>query len=291
MRKNPFRRPIARVLLATWLAAGPVVGVLSAHDFWVQPSHYRAQPGAAINFRLFVGDHFHGEPFARYASLIERFVVAGPEGEKPTLGLEGAEPAGVVRVDEAGLHVAGYRSRHSYARLGAEKFESYLREEGLEWVSAVRAKEGESDQPVREAFSRCAKALIQVGSVDPQTPDRRLGFRLELLAQRNPYALKAGDELPVQLLFDGKPLAGALVVFMSADDPDHPLSGRTDETGMVSSRLAVGGLWLVKAVHMARPPQGLDANWESWWASLTFELPARGTSGPDLSPASAGSLK
>ncbi len=289
MRRNPFRHRIARGLVAACVAAASAVGVLTAHDFWVQPSNYTPEPGSALNFRLFVGDHFRGEPFARYASLIERFVVAGPQGEKPTLGLEGSEPAGVARVDQAGLHVAGYRSRHSYAQLGADKFESYLREEGLERVSAVRAEQGESDQPVREAFSRCAKALIQVGPVDARIPDRLLGFRLELLAELNPYTLKAGDELPVRLVFDGKPLAGALVVFMNRDDPDHPLSGRTDENGRVASVLPTGGLWMVKTVHMVRAPRDLDADWESLWASLTFELPLGEVPSPD--PAPAGPLK
>jgi len=34
------------------------------------------------------------------------------------------------------------------------------------------------------------------------------------------------------------------------------------------------GLWLIKAVHMVPAPEGSGAEWESLWASLTFELPA-----------------
>ena len=33
--------------------------------------------------------------------------------------------------------------------------------------------------------------------------------------------------------------------------------------------------WLVKAVHMVQAPAGTDADWESLWASLTFEIPKR----------------
>ncbi len=289
--RHRIEHRITRAILASCLASLSAVGVLTAHDFWVQPSRYRVEPGTALGFRLFVGDHFRGEPFARYASLIERFVVAGPAGEKPTLGLEGAEPAGVARVDQPGLYVAGYRSRHSYAQLGAEKFESYLREEGLEWVSALRSDRGESGQPVREAFSRCAKALIQVGPVDQGAHDRQLGFRLELMAERNPYSLKPGDELPVQLLFEGKPLAGVLVVFMSEQNPYDRRSGRTDQNGRISSALSEDGLWMVKAVHMVEPPPDLDANWESLWASLTFEVAPEDAAGNLSTHAADGSLK
>ena len=45
-----------------------------------------------------------------------------------------------------------------------------------------------------------------------------------------------------------------------------------DAKGNVTLRLARSGLWLVKAVHMAAAPPDAGVDWESWWASLTFEL-------------------
>jgi hypothetical protein len=33
-------------------------------------------------------------------------------------------------------------------------------------------------------------------------------------------------------------------------------------------------MWLVKAVHMVPSPAGVQADWDSFWASLTFGLPA-----------------
>jgi hypothetical protein len=32
------------------------------------------------------------------------------------------------------------------------------------------------------------------------------------------------------------------------------------------------GLWRISAVHMTRAPDGVDAEWDSLWASLTFEM-------------------
>jgi hypothetical protein len=38
--------------------------------------------------------------------------------------------------------------------------------------------------------------------------------------------------------------------------------------------LSEAGIWLIKAVHMIEmPPDNKVAQWESFWASLTFELP------------------
>jgi hypothetical protein len=31
-------------------------------------------------------------------------------------------------------------------------------------------------------------------------------------------------------------------------------------------------MWLIKAVHMIPAPSGANADWESFWASVTFEL-------------------
>jgi hypothetical protein len=30
-------------------------------------------------------------------------------------------------------------------------------------------------------------------------------------------------------------------------------------------------MWLIKAVHMIPAPAGTNAEWQSYWASLTFE--------------------
>jgi hypothetical protein len=34
-------------------------------------------------------------------------------------------------------------------------------------------------------------------------------------------------------------------------------------------------MWLVKAVHMIEAPAGSNADWLSYWASLTFEMPGK----------------
>jgi uncharacterized GH25 family protein len=48
--------------------------------------------------------------------------------------------------------------------------------------------------------------------------DRAAGLPLEIIAQADVNALAAGDDLPIRLLFKGKPLRGALVRGMHRDD-------------------------------------------------------------------------
>jgi hypothetical protein len=212
-----------------------------------------------------------GDPVPRDPSLLVRFVVVGPGGETPVPGRDYTEPAGVATLQAPGLYVVAYDSRRSPVELAAEKFEGYLRQEGLEEISALRARRGQSGAAVKEVFSRCAKSLVVLPGGSRSGYDRVMGQRLELVPEKDPHAL-AGGELQLRLLYEGKPLAGALVVGLQKDRPARP-SGRSDARGRVRLKLDRPGFWLIKAVHMVPAPKDAGADWESFWASLTFELP------------------
>lgn len=217
--------------------------------------------------------NFRGDPVPRNPAQIEKFVLVTDAGETPVEGRSGDDPAGRVSIAAPGVAVIGYRSRNAPLWLEADKFEEYLREEGLERILELRARRGESAKPAREVFSRCAKALVSSGGGSAGY-DRSLGLTLELLPEKNPYLLgAAGGELPIRLLYEQKPLSGALVVAMPYDAPDAKLSQRTDRNGRVRLRLPAGGRWLVKAVHMTPASDAGEADWQSLWASLTFEIP------------------
>lgn len=261
-----------RRLLSGVLGAALSAAPLSAHDFWIEPSSFRPAVGATVGLRLFVGPHFEGEPFPRVPQLVSKFVLVSASGEEPIPGGPGDDPAGTIRVAEPGLAIVGYRSLNYPVSLDAAKFEDYLKEEGLEKISALRAKRGETGKPGREVFSRCAKAILDVGGAGTTGFDRPLGFTLELVPEKNPYALRPGDALPVRLLLDGKPLAGALVHAQLHGEPAAGSSARTGRDGRAALRLPKAGFWMIKAVEMGPAPAGADADWQSLWASLTFEI-------------------
>jgi uncharacterized GH25 family protein len=168
----------------------------------------------------------------------------------------------------------GYSSRPTPIEIEAGKFESYLGAEGLDDISALRAARGESSAPGRERFSRCAKSLLLAGNAP--LADQRLtvplGFTLEIMAEKNPYALTPNAQLPVRILFDGAPSAGLLVTALNQGHPEASVAARTGQDGRVSLPLASSGVWLVKAVHMERTPPGSTEQYESYWASLTFRV-------------------
>lgn len=257
------------LLAAAVLSRAP----LFAHDFWLEPTSFSPQPGQIVGVRLRVGQDLLGDPVARDPALVNQFVFEDAAGRKPLVGRDGADPAGLLRVDGPGLLVIGYLSNPSAIEMGAEKFNQYLKEEGLDAVAALRARRKQTGDPVHELFSRCAKSLALSGTPNRAQADRPLGFTLELVAERNPYAIRAGEDLPVRLTYESRPLAGALVVAINRLNPSEKQSVRTDAEGRVRFRLRQGGMWLIKAVHMVQAPAGAKADWASLWASLTFELP------------------
>jgi hypothetical protein len=246
---------------------------LAAHDMWIDATDFMPPAGKVIGLRLRVGQNFMGDPLARDPALINRFVSVDANGEKAVVGRDGADPAGLVRPTQPGLVVIGYFSNPSAVILQAQKFNEYLTEEGLEDIAALRAKHGDTQAEARERFVRCAKSLLLVGSPAPSSQhDRVLGFPLELVAERSPYTLASGDTLGVRLIYDSRPLPGALVIALNQDDPAAKVSARSDKAGRVRLPLAKPGRWLIKAVHMIPAPTGADHEWESFWASLTFQL-------------------
>lgn len=243
----------------------------SAHDFWIEPSTFHPAVGDRVTAALRVGQKLAGDPLPNIPPLIDRFVLRSSTGERPVVGRPGADPAGIAFIAEGGLHWIGYQSNPYPVALEGPKFEDYLRDEGLEWIIDARKKSGQSAAPGRERFYRCAKALLDTPGA--AAFDGPLGFTLELVPRKNPYAMKTAGELPLALTFRGKAIANVLVVAMSKTDPEKAVRARTDAKGRVTLPLAHAGFWLIKAVHMEAAPAEAGADWESWWASITFELP------------------
>jgi uncharacterized GH25 family protein len=253
--------------------------LVSAHDMWIEPTTFSPELGETVGVRLRVGQDLLGDPLPRDTSLINQFVFEDAAGRKPVVGRHGFDPAGFVQAGTPGLLVIGYSSNPSPVELAADKFNQYLKEEGLDAVAALRASRNATGVKARELFSRCAKSLVLSGSPNEAQGDRPLGFTLELVAERNPYTLRADEDLPVRLTYENRPLVDALVVAMNRLNPSEKLSARTDNAGRVRFRVQPGGMWLIKAVHMVPAAAGSHAEWASFWASLTFELQTRTISG------------
>ena len=169
--------------------------------------------------------------------------------------------------------MAGISTRPREITLNAADFNDYLQHDGLPDTLAARKKDNELAKDVRERYSKHVRAVFQVGSTLSDDYKKPLNYPVEIIPQQNPYSLKAGQTIAVLCLLEGKPIANQFVMsgWESSDGKLHPLETRTDAKGIAHIKLEGAGKWFIKFIHMT-PLSQPDLNYESKWASLTFEI-------------------
>lgn len=268
-------RTLLAVLAA--LAAFPAL----AHEFWLWPQTFTPAPGARLSLTLHVGENFVGEQAgftSSHAERMQHYAAGQSHDMRSQLPAATVLPEFHLTVNTAGTHLIAYDSYPSSITLPAQKFHDYLREEGLEHIIRQREQAGLAGTPGRERYRRHIKTLLQAGGKTDPTYAVRTRQRLEILPMADPHRQSAGDALPVKLLFDGKPVPGALIKAW------HRLSGqtivlhaRTGPDGQAELRLPQGGAWMISAVHMVKASDAAGVDWDSFWGNLTFHLPSAGT--------------
>ena len=261
------RRAAAFAIVTALLATLPA----RAHDFWIEPSSFNPQAGSIVAVHLRVGQNFVGDPVPRQSGNIEQFIIRQNGADMDIGGANHIEPAGLFRATAETTAAIGYRSNGSDIELPADKFVDYLRQYGLEAIVAERARRGETLKPGRERFFRYAKALLAGARADA-TATKPLGFAYEIVLDTDPTLPMTGP-LRGHIFYDSTSLAGALVEALWRDDPSIRLAMRSDAQGAFAFVLPRSGVWLIKSVHMVRAGLFSSTDWDSLWASLTFETP------------------
>lgn len=258
-----------------------------AHEFWMLPGSFHADPGDSITLSLAVGEHFSGEPVAFSPPLVARLrrLSAGGSEELHARTAAGASsPAIAVRLPRAGTHLIMIDTHPSEIELPADTFDAYLRQEGLHAVRAARTAAGTAAMPARERYRRNVKTLVQVGGISDPTYARRTGQRLEIVPGADPFRLAAQASLQLQVLFDARPLPRALVKLWQGSGSTALVDeGITDAKGRVQLAVTRPGVWMASVVHMVPAPAGSGFDWDSYWGNLTFAV------GPAAGQAAAGS--
>lgn len=253
-------------------AALALVGPAAAHDFWLEPSSFRPKPGEKVSLRLHVGDGFVSEGEKALDKKGTPRFTAWLAGKKIDLlpGPDGRKPLATLVAPTSGTCLVALERSPRLIRLEGKKFDEYLRSEHLAGPLKERERKGEKGKPARERYGRGIKLLLQVGG-KAEGWGRVVGHKLEIVPLQNPAALKAGDSLPVRVLFGGKPLArGPLTVYSRAGGKVSAGVVSLDDKGEASVPLRAGPT-LLRLVHMWRG-DGKEADWESAWAALSFEV-------------------
>lgn len=243
---------------------------LLAHDLYLMPQKFRPAAGEKILLSAHTGDSFPGseQPVdpARLTALPSIATEEWRMMAKATHALVTAQPGG--------QYFAIWTAPRAL-EMEPAKFLDYLKEEGLDHVIAYRSSHGEAAKPSREVYSKFAKTYVVAGDSATSAYAKPLGLKIEIVPLADPAALTPGASLPIQVLYNGQPLANTQVELALSKAPGEKtvvqIPGRTNAQGKLDVPIPSSGKLRLHTLQMERV-QAADHEWESFWASLTFEV-------------------
>jgi hypothetical protein len=248
---------------------------LFPHDLYILLETFRVKPGQTVAIRLHNGDAFPDSegPPATARLRDTRMLWKGGSVELKDFREEHKALVTSIPIGDAGtgsLIVTATLSANS-REYDAKNFQAYLEDEGLAMVSKYRQQHAEEDKPVKELYSKYAKALIVNGSPSSFST-MPVGLKIEIVPAVDPATLKPGASMPVQVLFEGKPAAGLTIetTWSTGGSAKPSVVGHTDSSGRLSIPLQSGKCRITTG-NSRRYRDQTVANWETFFATLTFE--------------------
>jgi nickel transport protein len=136
------------------------------------------------------------------------------------------------------------------------------------WKQATK-KEGTGKYTIVESIKseQYCKSLLapSAACVKP------VGQRFEIVPQKDPATLRSGDKIPIRILFDGKPIEGAVVALGGGHESDAKDALKTDKDGMAAVTIERPGLQMIKASHRIPLKNDSDADVLSVASTITFD--------------------
>lgn len=251
-----------------------------AHEFWIDPVEFRVSTETPVVADLRVGQLYNGAAQSYFPKNFRLFEIAQGDARVAVEGRVGDRPALSQSVEKEGLVVLLHATtdfRLAYDDF--DKFKNFVTHKDADWVLEAHETRGLPETGFGEAYSRYAKSLVAIG--DGAGRDRAFGLETELVAGANPYSDDLSGGMPVSLFYEGSPRADAQIeVFERGVTGEvRVFTVKTDAEGRAVVPVSPGNRYMLDAVVLREPAptiaSKLNAVWESLWANLTFEVPAR----------------
>ncbi len=247
-----------------------------AHDFWLLPEKFSIKPNESANIYFKVGHHGSEEGWGlrwdRIVSIKEYHSNGVQDLSRnllPKSSLNEGRTSGSF--EQIGTSIVGFESYHSVSVLAAEKFNDYVKNEGLTLVQKTREANNELELAGVEIYSRKAKTIIQVGNQLTKNALKPIGQTLEIVPVDHPFSDQISSAFKIKVMFKGKPLSGALVKLISMSDPDASTESiKTDDTGTAVFPFKDSGHWRFNTVWSVPLKGNNRADYETYFSSLTF---------------------
>ena len=249
----------------------------SAHDYWIAPNDYTIAKGKLLTAGLLVGDQLSPELSRDLKKeRTKNFTLANEDGSIDLLEefSEGALPIFSHKMDVEGLNLIAIERKFHRAEMTDKQFSSFLEHENMTDIMALRKRLRHKDID-HKRYARSIKSLVRVGThSDGDLYKKVLGHMNEIILLDNPYKLKTGDIMRVQLFDRGNALAGRTVTAFNGEGDKHISTQKvvTDADGIASFKMDEKGFWMIRSSHLWHCPQCEDVSWEGYISSYSFSL-------------------
>ena len=245
--------------------------VAAAHDTWMLPVRFEVPPGTPVQLEVTSAMRFPTPESAPDPARVEASSIR-LGGRTASLEILGATKS-ILRLrgvpSQPGVATFWLASRPRTLELKDAEVEHYLKGIGAWETAGARWMSG-GRKPWRETYVKFTKTFVRVGTAEDQSWSEPVGLGLELVPLVDPTTLHAGDNLGLQVLRDGRPVAGQAVAAQAAGRAAE--LRQTDETGRVSFVTKANGAWLVKTTLVE--PGRAEGEWSSRFSTLTLSVRA-----------------
>lgn len=232
---------LALQIASTFALFSISASVAIAHELILKPESTNTTPGNPLEFAILSTHRFMEAEELENIELVESAIFQ--EGEKKPLTLEANAENNQI---EGNITLDNDRPAYLLAhRLGA-----------IWSMTPEGMKEGTKATLEEEVlwsgkYEKFAKTLINA-SPDDESYNIPVNQLLEIIPLANPATVQLGDDLPVQILYKGEPLATSVLATYDGFT-ETPVSyayyTETNADGIAQIRITVPGLWMVRVQH------------------------------------------
>ena len=259
-------------LATLWLFSFLLAISAFAHDTWLIPDRFQIASGETVTLDLTSGMEFPkldvGPKRERIQAVICR--LAGRTFELKDFEAGPTSLRIKAILSDPGVAALWVKSPPKEIELKPDQVQEYLDE--IDAPAAVRQQWTGTKEPKRwrESYRKHSKTFVRVGDAKADTSWREpVGMFLEIVPEKDPTALRAGDDFPVRVLKDGKPLGDFSLGVVAEDDPKGSIQ-KTDAAGRLTFRLDKSGRWLLRGTDLRKSTKP-NLDWESDFTTLTVE--------------------